>query len=303
MVPYQPAISAQHEEAASLCQAALVPAVQEIENTVRALIITPLCRALNRRVAAAIAVMHHGTYLSESLDAMDGAGTSFVEKHLADVYEGIANNFLSKLPTEFATMVAATVTTYSIYTFVSNVSLIRPLSETARLHVTQDLADFEFALEQLVFKSNSSKTLSQIDHGKPYAELRDVRQMLFWAGLEEKDRAASIIAKSMLREVWIKDVRPSTVFHFLFSFAPSLLSSPHHFKRMKPDDYVKTLVQLDGSISDGETSAWMVTMACCDSYQQRESAGSGGHDTPIGDRRVPSILMMLGPELLRRRRH
>jgi hypothetical protein len=295
VVPYRPATSAQHEEAANLCQQALVPALQEIEKMVKSMILTPLCSALNRRVSAAIAKMHHGTYLESSLEG-GSEGPSFVQKHLVGLYEDIAERHLSKLPADYAGIVASTIASFSIYTFVSNASLIRPLGETARLHITQDLADFELALESLVLKG--TMTLSQVEFGKPYAELRAVRQMFYWTGLENKSLAASSVAKSMLREVWVKDVRPSTVFHFLFSFAPDLLSSPHHSKRMRPQDYVSTLVKLDGSIDDGEASAWMTTMACCDSYQQRESVVG-----MEGDRRIAAILMMLGPELLRRRRH
>ena len=102
----------------------------------------------------------------------------------------------------------------------------------------------------------------------------------------------------MLREVWVRDVRPSAVFHYLFSFAPTLLSSPHHLKRMKVEDYVGLLVTLNGKVNEGEASAWMTTMACCDSYQQRESAQRGVAE---GDPRIATILMSLGPELLRRR--
>lgn len=297
VVPYRPATSAQHEEAASLCQGALIPALNEIEKTVKTMVLTPLIRALNRRVASAIAQLHHGAYLEESLGSTDSG--SFVEKHLSGLYEQIADQHLSKLPAEYATFVASTVATFSIYTFVSNASLVRPLGETARLHITQDLADFELSLEQLVLKAGTSMTLSQVELGKPYAELRAVRQMLFWTGLENSTLGPSSIAKTMLREVWVKDVRPSTVFHFLFSFAPTLLASPHHSKRIRPEAYVASLVQLDGSIDDGEVSAWMTTMACCDSYQQRESMDTGRD----GDKRIAAILMMLGPELLRRRRH
>ena len=291
-LPHRP----QHEEAASLCQQALVPALMEIEKMVKNLILTPLSNALNRRVSASIAKMHHGTYLESTFDNNDGP--SFVQKHLCGLFESIAEQHLSKLPTEYAGIVASTVATFSIYTFVSNASLIRPLGETARLRITQDLAEFELALEQLVLKGGSSMALSQIESGKPYAELRAVRQMFYWTGLENRSLGASSVAKSLLREVWVKDVRPSTVFHFLFSFAPDLLSSPHHSKRMRPENYVSTLVMLDGSIDEGEASAWMATMACCDSYQQRESVVG-----MEGDRRVAAILMMLGPELLRRRRN
>ena len=296
VVPYRPATSAQHEEAAILCQQALVPALAEIEKMVKNLILTPLSNALNRRVAAAIAKMHHGTYLESMFE--DNDGPSFVQKQLSALFQSIAEQHIAKLPPEYAGIVASTVASFSIYTFVSNASLIRPLGETARLHITQDLAEFELALEQLVLKGGSSMALNQIEMGKPYAELRAVRQMFYWTGLEDRSLGASSVAKSLLREVWVKDVRPSTVFHFLFSFAPDLLSSPHHSKRMRPENYVSTLVMLDGSIDEGEASAWMATMACCDSYQQRESVVG-----MEGDRRVAAILMMLGPELLRRRRN
>ncbi len=114
---------------------------------------------------------------------------------------------------------------------------------------------------------------------------------------KDKTLLPAEVAKGLLRNTWVKDLRPSTLFHFLFSFAPALLTSPHHFKRMDAGDYVGTLVKLDGSMDNGEASAWMTTMACCDSYQQRESV-----DGAINDRdcHIGAILMVLGPELLRR---
>ena len=299
IVPYRPATNLYYEEAASACQVALLPALYEIENMVTTLILTPLCKALNRRVGAAIAKMHYGTYFGESLETMDGMGTSFVQKHLAGLYDAIAQEHLASLPTDYAAIVASTVATFSIYSFVSNVSLIRPLKETAKLHITQDLADFELALEQLVFKAGSSLSLSQVERGKPYSELRAVRQMLFWSGLDDKTAPVKSLTKALLQEPWAKDVRVSTICHFLFSFSPNLLSSPHHSKRLRPEEYVSELVRLDGSVDDGETSAWMTTMACCDSYQQRESVGVSDAD---GDKRMAAVVMTVGPELLRRRR-
>jgi len=134
-----------------------------------------------------------------------------------------------------------------------------------------------------------------------------VRNMLYWTGLEDTSKPASMVAKGMLRESWARHVRPSTMFHYLFAFGPTLLSSPHVFKRMKAEDYVGTLVTLDGGVEEGEASSWMTTMACCDVYLQRESVQQqpqiGGSGTFGEDPRVPSILMTLGPELLRRQRH
>ena len=300
IAPYRPAVTAKLEDAANMCDKALQPALHEIENFVRLHVLSPLCRALNRRVASVVGRMHMGSYLQDGSGYLDDDSPSFVQKNLAGMYDAIASKLLSKLPTEYASIVASTVAQFSIYSFVSTASLIRPLGESARLHVTQDLADFELTLEQFVLKSGGSKSLSQIASGKPYMELRAVRQMLFWSGLDDKSKPVAAVVKSLLHEVWIKDVRPSTLLHYLFSFAPNLLSSPHHSKRLKVEDYVvSSLVKLDGDVEDGEASAWMTTMACCDSYQQRESAQHGVSD---GDSRIPAILMALGPELLRRRR-
>jgi len=302
VIPYRPAVSPQHEEASRLCQIALQPALQEIDGLVKKMILVPLCRALNNRISSAIANMHRGIYLENAMqDPMDAsAGGSFVQSQLNSLYDQIANQHLSKLPTEYAGIVSRIVASYSIYTFVSNISLVRPLGEMGRLRITQDLADFELALEQLVVKGGGTITLAQIDRGRAYAELRSIRQMLFWTGFENENATSAFVCKNLLRENWIKDVRPSTIFHFLLTFAPNLLSSPHHSKRMSPEEYVKTLVNYNGSFDDNETSAWMTMMACCDAYQQRESVDGGSHAD--GDKRVASVLMLLGPELLRRRR-
>lgn len=299
VAPYRPATSVQHEEAAAMCQTALVPALQEIERMVKSVVLAPLCRALNRRIADIFSKVHHGVYI-ESGGGLEDESPAFVQKHLADIFEVIGQNHLSKFPPEYASIIASKIAAFSIYSYVSNVFLVRPLGENSRLHITQDLADLELCLEQLVLKNGDSLTLSQIDGGKPYAELRAVRQMLYWTGLESKNKSANDIAKGLLREVWIKDVRPTTVLHYLFSFAPSLLSSPHHTKRMRADDYVFHLVKLDGSVDDGEDGAWLAIMACCDSYQQRASS-MAGKDLD-GDARVAQTLMLLGQELLRRRR-
>ncbi|CAB9502933.1 Component of oligomeric golgi complex 5 [Seminavis robusta] len=301
IAPYKPATSPQHEEAARICQSALMPAINTLDQMVKT-ILSPLIRALNQRVASMIARIHAGAYHDESQSSSpDAENLSFVQKHLSKTFDAIAANQLAKLPPDYGATVASAVAAFSMYTFVSNVALIRPLSTAGRLAVVQDLADFELILDQFVVKCGSSLSLGKIEGGKPYSELRAVRMMLFWNGLENKENQASAIAKTMLRESWIKDVRTSTVCHYLFSYAPSLLSSPHHSKRMREEEYVGTMVGLDAGTEEGEAKAWMAIMACCDAYQQRESVERGGSD---GDPRVASILMTLGPELLRgSRRH
>ena len=295
VAPYRPAASAQHEEAASVCQTALVPALQSIDKVVT-VVLNPLCRTINRRIASVLSKMHHGVYIDNG-----GSMEAFVQKYLADIFDLTSKNHLSRFPPEYAAKLAATISSFSIYSFVSNAFLIRPLGENARLHITQDLADLELSLEQLVSKNGGGDCLSQVAGGKPYAELRAVRQMLFWSGLEDQKATAGEIYKALLREPWINEVRPSTILHYLISFGPNLLSSPHHLKHTRAEEYASLLARLDGSGEDGEESAWMTVMACCDSYQQRTSSSTAG--TQDGDSRIPNVLMLLGQELLQRRRH
>lgn len=312
LAPYRPSQSAQHEEAARLSKVALNPSVKAMNSVVNKTILNPLYRALNQRLSRAFAKMHLGAYLEDSSDAIR-EGDGFVQSNLAGLYEHISSKHLVKLPSEYGYRVACTVAAYSMYAFASNISLVRPLGEKGRLKITQDLADLELALEHLVsvtgggegVMSNTSSPLGQIEGGKPYAELRAVRSMIFWHGFDEDTlrKTASDIASELLSQDWIKDVRPSTALHFLFCLAPDLLSSPHHSKRISAQEYVDTLVRYDGSVEDGEANAWMTIMAACDSYQQRESVeGVATFTGGSGDRRVASVLMILGPELLRQKR-
>jgi len=300
VVPYRPAQLPQHEEAARMCHIALRPALKEIDDLSKSLVLKPLCHALNTRLSSIISKMHHGFYLEEALQN-DPSSNSFVQQYLTDLYEEMAVNHLSKLPTEYASVVAVSVATYSIFTFVSNAALIRPLGELGRLRITQDLADLELALEQFVFKGGSSSILGQLDSGRPYAELRAMRQMIFWGGFDNKEANSNDITKELIREIWLRDVRPSTILHFLMGFGPDFLESPHHHKKEKAGSYVKhNLVDLDASsLNDNEEKAWITTVSCCDVYFQRKSVDNRNKN---GDTRVADVLMTLGPELLRRRR-
>ena len=57
---------------------------QEIDKFVKSLIVGPLCRALNRRVASVIGRMHLGSYMQpeSSTGGLDDDGPSFVQKYL-----------------------------------------------------------------------------------------------------------------------------------------------------------------------------------------------------------------------------
>lgn len=298
LIPHRPSVSPRSQEASILCRNGLAAALLEIDQTAKTMVLSPLSRALNRQISSVLWRIGHGVYLeSKELDGEYSPG--YIQSHLAPMLESIARLHLANFPSSYACFLADRLVTFSVYTYISVSSLIRPFRESTRLHITQDLADLEMALEQVVARTELGN-LSQVDKGKPYAELRAVRQLFYWNGLEgDLEISAHEVARTLLRELWLKDIRSSTVFHYLFSYGPSLLSSPHHAKRMKQEDYVSTLVTLDASIVSGEELAWMTVMSCCDTYQQRTASTANSLD---GDPRIAQIVVAVGQELMRRRR-
>jgi hypothetical protein len=263
------------------CTMALRPALATIDATIHAEVIGPVVEQVQQQLHTILARPY---------------GPEFVQTHVATALERITENVFQKFPPAYASSMANEIAEHTVLSFVTTVSLIRPMSENLRLQITQDLADLELAVQQLVATSSSSSsgnttTTEAWIHSKGYAELRAVRQMLYWTGLEQSSaKTAPEIAKSILREVWLSDVRPSTIFHYLFSFAPSALSAPYHVANMSASAYVEQIVA-------NEETTWI--MVCCDRYGQRGAAAAASSSD--GDPRVPQIVLTLGQELLRRR--
>ena len=277
---------------------ALSGAISEIDLIVNSSVLDLMGFTLKKKLSRSLAKIHSGAYLDS------GDSDSFVQNHIAPFLNEISLKFLAALPNEYSPILCEKLVKYLVLNFISNLALLRPLGENGRLRVIQDLTDLELSIEQFILNGGSKVTFSQIDNGKLYSELRAVRQMLFWAGFENESCDANDINKLLMRESWTMEVRPSTLLNFLFSYAPSLLSSPHESKSMKVQDYVlKILVPLEGNVTDeGETENWMTVMACCDAYRQRESVQKETAGIPDGDKRVADVLMQVGQDLLRRRK-
>ena len=334
----------QHTKTAAICTETLIPACVTIDATIQKTILIPFCRTLNHLIATnVLSKIQLGIYLDntsssgrnnyEDMNEDDDIPLSFIQKDVVPILDKIVQIYLVKFPPTYSNVIVCNVVSFIVYSYLSNVTLLRPLSESIRLHITQDLTDLEMALEQFLSKAatsssnsklnftststrNVTTSLQEVDNGRPYAELRAVRQMLFWTGLDTKSKPADDIAKSLLNEMWVKDIRASTIFHYLFSYGPNMLSSPYHVKRISATEYVSLLVPHDmmfGNVSDsnsnmegGEDVAFMTIMACCDSYTQRASVSTSTintttNDPTSGDPRIAQIVITFGQELLRRR--
>lgn len=275
VTPYQPSILEQHREAAKLCDMALKPACKTIDTAIQISVLRPLLGDLKKQLGTVLTRVVSSSY-----------NPSFCQTAITPALETIRNNILKRFPPKYASFVAHELAEFSIRTFVTAATLVRPLDEDVRLHITQDLGDLELALQDLIDEPLSNAVGA-------YSELRACRQMLFWTGLAGSSAPAADIAKSLLTsQPWIRDVRPSTVYHYLISsFGPTLLSSPQHAAKISASDYVTSTVA-------GEDSAWVAVLSCCEMYQQRSSATEVEDG---GDARVADIVALVGRELIRRR--
>jgi conserved oligomeric Golgi complex subunit 5 len=189
---------------------ALRPALATIDATIHAEVIRPVVQQVRQQLHTVLTRPY---------------GPEFVQTHVATALERVTESIFKKFPPVYSSSMANEIAEHTVLTFVMTVSLTRPMSENVRQQITQDLADLELPVQQLVASSSSpgiTTTTGAWIHSKGYAEPRAARQVLYWTGLEQSSaRTAPEIAKSILREVWLSDVRPSTIFHYLFTFAPS----------------------------------------------------------------------------------
>merc|ERR1712238_608529 len=222
-----------------------------------------------------MAAMHQGAYLESSHTVSDLAegdadsNKSFVRNRLVGMYESIATEILTRLPSDYKPGVVSSVCAHSMRCFASHASLIRPLGKDGRMRLVRDLADLELALGTL--SSSTGTDWIPIEKTAPHLELRALRRALFWTGMEDhSDDRPERVARMMLRETWAGEIRPSVAMGLLFARAPAQLTSPHRLDRGEVSNdggvtaaamsYVDGMVGLDGSIDDGEARAWLATV-------------------------------------------
>mmetsp|Transcript_1585 Transcript_1585/g.2025 ORF Transcript_1585/g.2025 Transcript_1585/m.2025 type:complete len:598 (-) Transcript_1585:208-2001(-) len=193
-----------------------------------------------------------------------------------------------------------------VFSLVSHLALVRPLGEQGRLALARDLAFFEGALG----------TLTKVaELGTAYTELRAFRQLLF---LEESPNQL-FNSQSLLQEEFVRQLRPSTVFHHMLSRGPDDLISPQVMKRIPTSEYVNWLVSnkqqelpnagdtssnkqqeivanLEVIISfEKETEAWDILNQSVDAYFQRMTVQQEGQSS---DPRLVKLILSLGPAAL-----
>lgn len=285
------------------CRAALAPALEHIDSMVQTTSLGPVIRTLTQQLdASVLSKIHQGVYATAATGGVDDHASSsgFISTYVVPAFEAIGANILPKFPPPYASRIAAAVATFFLYGYSSNVCLLRPLTEPTRMQLTEDLANLELTVERFVTNScnniTTSAPLASLDHGRPYAELRALRPLLFWSGLQSRTTAPKDVTAALLHDANLTALRSTTLAHYLLSaYGPQLLSSPHQLQthqNILANEYVTTrLLTWLGALRD-EKPAWQLLQQCCDAYQQRASAVS----TTDGDSRVAAVLLALREE-------
>eukprot|EP00939_MAST-03C_sp_MAST-3C-sp1_P003134 g3134.t1 len=181
---------------------ALRPAIACLDDLARE-IIAPYVLSSAKQIEFVIADMH-----LETFDAKSASGTTSKFARRLQSSLGRLARFLDSIAScpvqeEMSRLLASRV----VVLFVRHASLLRPLSEAGKLRLTQDMAQLELALGQIV----------KIDTlGRVYEELRSFRQLLF---VESE-------AVSQLPRHELQKMRPSTLVQHLISRAPHELQHP-----------------------------------------------------------------------------
>lgn len=290
------AYNSKYAKAFSLCKETFRPAVDEVDVFVKSNVICPLSHVINKSLSSVILNMHKFIYSERQLVIFDRInGKSFAWDNLNKFYEYINTRILTHLSREYAEYFVSNIISSSIYYFVSNTILIRPLTYSLCLCIVNNLATLEYVLGQLILKSKLSLTFSRIKGGRPYAELRAVHHLLFWSGLNDAKLSPAYISKMLLQEVWIKDIRPSVILYFLFTFVPRMISSPQDHLCITIDENIKSLVKSNGPFFDCELNALLTMCTCIEFYQTKVFVDQSF--PVIGYKRVLSVLNIVGPEL------
>ncbi|RLN78150.1 hypothetical protein BBJ28_00007987 [Nothophytophthora sp. Chile5] len=250
---------------------------------------------------------------SGSFRSSHGTGGSKFMQEFSNAFAVILEEHLRRLPiAEFATKCLADFVERLISVFIRHASLLRPLTESGKLRLANDMAQLELRLEHVLPLRNL---------GTVYEELRAFRHMIF---LEKGE---------ILRDSTIDKIRPSNVWHHLTSRAPAELQLPHqmkHWTASKYIDWLDTRVALGAHASSSsstlppsngkasavsfswrelplgypclknprlalhaEKEAWKEVVKCLDAYTQRVSATANAELSPIYDLLLESSAILL----------
>ncbi|KAI0062836.1 hypothetical protein BV25DRAFT_1824872 [Artomyces pyxidatus] len=201
------------------------PAVKDMHNVYER-IVDPMLGVIKVELNAILARLHRDS--AKAVDPMTGmGGSSPYIKDIVDKLTFIKTEVFSRFNIEGVTREwTLSVVRHVLKTFVLHVSIVKPLDESRKLHLTSDMTELEFALSAFLIENPQSKRGGNLDTvGEDYRALRAMRPLIF---LDNKDLASPQHTAGL---------PPLIVLHHILVRSP--IDLPHVLHGWKEAEYVR----------------------------------------------------------------
>jgi len=239
IAPYHPAVDAARYNAAEVCRELLKRlAIDRIDRLIKQGVCDVIVEAACEKIT---------DYLS------GGANVVTVEEMLGLVKSKLIGQIGGQ---EARVYCLERITLYMVRFFVSMVCLKRDTDNV--LDHLRDIGDFELGLGSFFpdFETQNEEC------AKGYRELRALKALIAWPKWDKG--VGGNTAVELRAEAFCADLRTSSLAHFLFNFADSLLSSPHHVGNKGVGEYAASLQGIEG-----EAVAKEGVGVCCEKWRER----------------------------------
>ncbi|KAI0044340.1 hypothetical protein FA95DRAFT_1497209 [Auriscalpium vulgare] len=210
-------------------------------------IVDPLLAAFKVELNAILAKLHRES--AKAVDPMSsmGGGSAYI-KEMVEKLTFIKTEVLSRFSIDEVTRGwTLSIVQHVLKTFVLHVSIVKPLDESRKLHLTSDMTELEFALSAFLVQNSQSKRGGNLDAvGEDYRALRAMRPLLF---LENAQLALP---------QYTAGLPPLIVLHHILVRSP--VDLPHTLHGWKEAEYVRWVEEHDATealtLIDGGLAHW-----------------------------------------------
>ncbi|KAF8629271.1 hypothetical protein AX17_005850 [Amanita inopinata Kibby_2008] len=241
----------------------LHPCIKEVHKAYKSLV-EPMYTSIRREIGATVSKLHR-VDLGKPVNPQSGiGGASFYMRDLAEKLSFIKTEILSRYSLNEAGLVWATeIVKFTVRTFLLHLSIAKPLSESGKLQLTNDMTELEFALSAFLAEGSQGRRSDGLERiGEEYLALRAMRPLLF---LDNEQLASTTFTNGL---------RPLFVLHHILVRSPMPL--PHALHGWQEAEYVRWLDE------HSEEEAWTLIESGLEHWEKvSESEGIDTKDAKL----------------------
>ncbi|KIL68918.1 hypothetical protein M378DRAFT_70503 [Amanita muscaria Koide BX008] len=240
----------------------LRPSIHELHNLYKSLI-EPISTGIRREIGAILSRLHR-VDLGKPMDPTSGLGANLYIRDLSEKLSFIKTEILSRYNLDEANRTwAISICNFTVKTFLLHVSIAKPLSESGKLQLTNDMTELEFSLSAFLAEGSQGRRNAGLELiGEDYLALRAMRPLLF------------LNNEQLVSPVFTRGLRPLFVLHHILVRSPIPL--PHALHGWQEAEYVRWVDE------HSEEEAWALVESGLEHWEKvSESEGIDIKDARI----------------------